>query len=577
MIIQGNVGIGTTDPQTNLHIDSGSVGTIASLLLREDANEVFLRMTTNNGQPQMIWDHNDSLSFGTTDSSNNTSGSQIFRIDNDGNIAIGTDGSPDAKLEVSAGGGAADLFMLSSNDGNDGNRFIVKNIGNVGIGTTSPFAKLSVTGAGTGTGKAFQIADSADTPRFTVQDDGNVGIGTASPGARLDIVAPAAADLKGLSINMSSASGGNVTAISVPAFTGGANGTTNYGLNIGPITGTGSSVNYGIYIGKIDNTTSSDRFLYNLYIAGTTAAPKHYAIYSDATAQSYIAGNVGIGTTSPWRKLSVAGTVGFDGLTGSTGASSLCLDSSNQVVYNSGSDACLSSTRDTKHDIENLSLEGLEIVNRLNPVSFVYNQGDGRTRYGFIAEDAAEIAPSLATYNASSSITGIDDRAILSVVVKAIKELWAYVREQFASQDSRISALEAEVAALKAQLGEGRTASDDQIDDGSAPMDTAPPATTPSGPQSHANGSNGQQTVTSSPTAATSTTSTPPPAPDVEPSSPEDQATAANDNEPTASADTPAETVNSQLASSTPPANDNMPVLGAASSTASMSTTTAAH
>lgn len=271
----------------------------------------------------------------------------------------------------------------------------------------------------------------------------------------------------------------------------------------------------------------------------------------------------------------MTGTVGFNGLTGATGAGSLCLDSNNQVVYNSGLDACLSSTRDTKHDIEGLSLEGLEIVNRLNPVSFVYNQGDGRTRFGFIAEGAAEIAPSLATYNASSAITGIDDRAILAVVVKANKELWAYVREQFASQDAEIEALKARVRALEAQLGASGAASTRSSSEGTIQTDVAPPTITPSGREIYEEGSNEKQTATSSPTAATSTTSTPLATPDVQPSSREDQATAANDNEPTASAATQAEIGDNQPASSTPAANDNMPVL-AASSTAGISTTTAA-
>jgi hypothetical protein len=135
------------------------------------------------------------------------------------------------------------------------------------------------------------------------------------------------------------------------------------------------------------------------------------------------AGLVGIATSTPWRTLSVTGTVGFDGLTGSTGAGSLCLDSNKQVVYNSASDNCLSSTRATKHDITPLSLDNLQIVNALQPVSFVYNQGDGRVRYGFIAEDTAAVDGHLATYNASGTVSGIDDRSIIAILVAAVKEI----------------------------------------------------------------------------------------------------------------------------------------------------------
>ena len=59
--------------------------------------------------------------------------------------------------------------------------------GNVGIGTSSPLAKLSVTGSGTGTGRAFSITDSTNAEKFTVLDNGNVGIGTSTPDERLTV------------------------------------------------------------------------------------------------------------------------------------------------------------------------------------------------------------------------------------------------------------------------------------------------------------------------------------------------------------------------------------------------------
>jgi hypothetical protein len=122
------------------------------------------------------------------------------------------------------------------------------------------------------------------------------------------------------------------------------------------------------------------------------------------------------------------------------------------MVYNSGSDNCLSSTRATKHDIESLSVNALDIVNALQPSSFVYN-GTERTRYGFIAEDTASIDAILATYNEAGQVTGIDDRSILSVVVKAFQELYTGVMSRFAVQDTRIEALEARIRELEARQG----------------------------------------------------------------------------------------------------------------------------
>ncbi|MDD2935295.1 MAG: hypothetical protein PHX25_02355, partial [Candidatus Pacebacteria bacterium] len=86
--------------------------------------------------------------------------------------------------------------MYRDNDGTSNLRFstngveriAILNSGNVGIGTTSPLAKLSVKGAGTTTGINFQTTNSADTPLVTVLDSGNVGIGTVSPVYKLDVV-----------------------------------------------------------------------------------------------------------------------------------------------------------------------------------------------------------------------------------------------------------------------------------------------------------------------------------------------------------------------------------------------------
>lgn len=60
--------------------------------------------------------------------------------------------------------------------------------GNVGIGTTSPLAKLAIKGSSNSTGRLLQITDSGDVEKITILDNGNVGIGTVSPTSKLQIV-----------------------------------------------------------------------------------------------------------------------------------------------------------------------------------------------------------------------------------------------------------------------------------------------------------------------------------------------------------------------------------------------------
>jgi len=57
-------------------------------------------------------------------------------------------------------------------------------MGNVGIGTTTPLASISVQGGGN---DILRLADSNGTEKVVVDNDGNVGIGTTNPSYELDV------------------------------------------------------------------------------------------------------------------------------------------------------------------------------------------------------------------------------------------------------------------------------------------------------------------------------------------------------------------------------------------------------
>lgn len=59
--------------------------------------------------------------------------------------------------------------------------------GAIGIGTSSPYARLSVTGHSASTTPIFAVASSTNTPLFTINYDGRIGVGTTSPASAFAI------------------------------------------------------------------------------------------------------------------------------------------------------------------------------------------------------------------------------------------------------------------------------------------------------------------------------------------------------------------------------------------------------
>ena len=181
----GNVGIGTTTPQGALTIDSGQItvplGSVGapSIAFNNDTNTGFYSPTA------------DQIRVGTagvtrwTFAGNSLTGNGSSAI----LTGIGSEGAPSLSYTNDTDTGfffPATNTIGFSTGGTEAVR--ITSAGNVGIGTTSPSAKLSVTGSGTGTGKAFSIANSSNAEKFTVLDNGNVGIGTSVPSYKTHIL-----------------------------------------------------------------------------------------------------------------------------------------------------------------------------------------------------------------------------------------------------------------------------------------------------------------------------------------------------------------------------------------------------
>lgn len=201
----------------------------------------------------------------------------------DRNIIIGYNVS----FPSSTGSNQLNIGNLIFGTGIDGTGTTIS-AGNIGIGTTTPYAKLSVHANATDIAQPlFQVASStaiATTTLFTINNNGNIGIGTTSPYAKLSV--------EGSSALGNSALAGYFTATSTTATSTFAHtvrvGTNNTNQNLLSIVApSGNDYSSSISVGGVVNLTTTNStgagfILYNNQ--GATASGRLMALTADNPA-----------------------------------------------------------------------------------------------------------------------------------------------------------------------------------------------------------------------------------------------------------------------------------------------------
>ena len=312
----GKVGIGTTAPVSALELQGAN--TIDSRL-------TFLQTTTSKSGT--LQQGSQGLGISALGSDNDiflsTNGATHLTVTSGGNVGIGTtnpthaltigDGTESTWIKLDGADGAFEMgaasitgpekyFSIYDTEAVQ-HRFVISEAGYVGIGTTSPIAKLSLptTGVGASAADGITLGNSANTHGLNIWSDqsGHTVNYFDSVYDGADSLVQFRTRTAGTAVNALTISGNGNVGI----------GTTTPGHKL--VVKATTSTNDGIYL-----TDENDNNRALLYTAGVGEGSFQLisnsntpgVVFSTDTNDNYISnGNVGIGTSTPSAKLEIAG------------------------------------------------------------------------------------------------------------------------------------------------------------------------------------------------------------------------------------------------------------------------------
>jgi hypothetical protein len=262
-----NVGIGTTSPGAKLEIKSGG-----GIRISDDAaGRTLIIKPSLTGQVHEFTSDNTAAGYSFSNNS-----SEFMRIAADGNVGIGTT-TPDARLDVN--GGLNSTHAIFSGQDGRGLKLSTENTLNNDDGV--------VYDAQTSTGKHLFKVSGAEKMR--IDTSGNVGIGVTGPLDKLDVS----------NGNIRISQTGNVAAQLI--------------LNTYQ-----SALGNATYKWFVEQTTSANSYSFQI---GNGTTPY---LHINSVLFGAAAGNVGIGNTSPNHKLDVTGDIYSSGQMLTKGAAMAC-------------------------------------------------------------------------------------------------------------------------------------------------------------------------------------------------------------------------------------------------------------
>ena len=383
----GNVGIGTTTPDSKLEV--ASTDSITYAHVRNDSTgSTRLKLSnssdTNSNGFQIINNSSDGqvnlLNYKNTDLGLWTNSQLRVLIDKGGNVGIGTT-TPDVKFEVESTVSASGIRIKNTNNGFasidiESNRGTGANLGGLRYrqtGQSNSQAEINYV-AGTRFDFLLGAGTGGPTQKMSILKGGNVGIGTISPSAKLDV---ASGDIRLAT---------NATYFRVRDTAGaqprvlGMNASNN--CYVGPIDSyAGGSMIYGV-------STGVDKHSFN--IGGSEK------VTIDGS------GNVGIGDNTPSYKLDVNGAIRATG----------------SITENSDE-----SLKENIQTIEN----ACDKVSKLRGVS--YNKiGEEDKKIGVIAQEIETVVPEVVTEDIDG-IKSVSYTNLVGLLIQSNKELIERVSE----------------------------------------------------------------------------------------------------------------------------------------------------